>query len=153
MQFFDTSNLKTEEITLRLDHTYPGDPVRNWVPAYYFDILDRDGQKVGICDLRIGHNLGLYYGGNIGYEVETPFRGHHYAAKACKLLFALARRHGLEYLIITTQPNNLPSRKTCEYLGGRLLEIAELPADNDMRINDGHTHECIYRFDTELEMP
>ena len=31
--------------------------------------------------------------------------------------------------------------------GGKLLEIAELPADNDMRMNDGHTHECIYRFE------
>ena len=147
MTFLDTSDLKTEEITLRLDHTFPGDPVRNWVPAYYFDILDHIGKKVGICDLRIGHNEGLYYGGNIGYAVDEPYRGRHYAAKACKLLFGLARRHKLGYVIITTQSTNLPSRRTCELLGGRLLEIAELPADNDMRVNDGHTHECIYRFE------
>lgn len=147
MTFLDTSNLKTEEISLRLNHTFPGDPVRNWVPAYYFDILNHAGQKAGICDLRIGHTEGLYYGGNIGYAVDEPYRGHHYAAKACKLLFELARRHKLGYVIITTQPTNLPSRRTCELLGGRLLEIAELPADNDMRVNDGHTHECIYRFE------
>ena len=90
MTFLDTSDLKNEEITLRLDHTFPGDSVRNWVPAYYFDILDATGQKVGICDLRIGHNEGLYYGGNIGYAVDEPFRGNHYAEKACRLLFELA---------------------------------------------------------------
>ena len=89
----------------------------------------------------------MYYGGNIGYAVDEPHRGHHYAAKACRLLFKLARRHELGYLIITTQPSNLPSRRTCELLGGELLEIAELPADNDLRVNDGHTHECIYRFE------
>ena len=147
MTFLDTSDLKTEEISLRLDHTFPGDPAKNRVPAYYFDILDHSGQKLGFCDLRIGHTEGLYYGGNIGYTVDELYRGHHYAAKACKLLFELARRHEMGYLIITTQPTNLPSRRTCENLGGKLLEIAELPADNDMRVNDGHTHECIYRFE------
>ena len=147
MTFLDTSDLKTAEISLRLDHTFPGDSVRNWVPAYYFDILDFFGQKVGICDLRIGHNEGLYYGGNIGYAVDEPFRGHRYAEKACRLLFKLARRHGMDYLIISCQPTNLPSRRTCERLGGKLLEIAELPPNNDMRINDGHTRECIFRFD------
>lgn len=52
MTFLDTSDLKNEEIALRLDHTFPGDPARNWVPAYYFDILDDTGQKVGfaICE-------------------------------------------------------------------------------------------------------
>lgn len=147
MVFFDTSYLKTEEISLRLDHTAEADPVRGWVPAYYFDILDRTGQIFGICDLRVGHTEGLYYGGNIGYAVDEPYRGCHYAAKACKLLFELARSHGMDYLIITCQPTNLPSRRTCEILGGKLLEIAELPADNDMRLEDGHTHECIFRFD------
>ena len=147
MTFLDTSDLKTEEISLRLDHTAEADPVRGWVPAYYFDILDRTGQKLGNCDLRVGHTEGLYYGGNIGYAVDEPYRGRHYAAKACKLLFELARRHGMDYLIITCHPTNLPSRRTCEILGGKLLEIAELPADNDMRVQDGHTHECIFRFD------
>ena len=36
-------------------------------------------------------------------------------------------------------------RKTCEYAGGELLEIAQLPENNDMRKN-GETEKCIYRF-------
>lgn len=147
MTFLNTSDLCTEEISLRLERTFSGDPLRNWVPAYYFDILDRDGNRVGTCDLRIGHTEGLYYGGNVGYAVDEPFRGRHYAAKACRLLFDLARRHGMEYLYITCRPENLPSRRTCELLGGALEEIAELPPDHDLRLNDGHTHECVFRFD------
>ena len=33
----------------------------------------------------------------------------------------------------------------CEYAGGELLEIVELPEDNDMRDN-GETEKCIFRF-------
>ncbi len=146
MRFLDTSDLHTEEIALRLERTFPGDPRRKWVPAYYFAIIDRFGRNVGSCDLRVGYSEGLYYGGNIGYAVDEPYRGRHYAAKACRLLFQLARRHKMEFLYITCRPDNYPSRRTCELLGGELLEIAELPPDHDLRVNDGHTHECIYLF-------
>lgn len=113
---------------------------------HHFAICSHDGTKMGTCNLRIGHNDGLYYGGNIGYTVEAPYRGHHYAAQVCLLLFQLARRHQMEYVLITCRPDNLASRRTCAYLGGWLLEIARLPADSDLR-EDGETEECIFRFD------
>lgn len=144
--FFDTSFLKNHEIQLILEKTVEADPAKNWLPAYHFGICGLDGTRMGTCDLRIGHNQSVYYGGNIGYRVEEPYRGNHYAGKACLLLFQLARRHGMEYVIITCDPDNLPSRKTCEWLGGELVEIAELPEDNDMRVEKGETHECIYQF-------
>lgn len=145
--FFDTADLFTDGISLRLDHTFEGDPVRKWVPAYYFDIIGAGGEKVGFCDLRIGHSEGLYYGGNIGYAVYEPYRGNHYAAKACRLLMKLAKKHGMEYLYITCRPDNVPSRKTCEAAGGKLVGVAELPEGHDLRVNEGHTHECVYYFD------
>ncbi len=61
------------------------------------------------------------------------------------LLFELAKMHQLEYVIITCNPDNYASRKTCEYAGGELLETVELPADNDMR-EDGETEKCIFKF-------
>jgi predicted acetyltransferase len=61
-------------------------------------------------------------------------------------LFELAKKHEMGYLIITCNPDNDPSRKTCEYAGGELLEIVELPTDNDMR-KRGETEKCIYRFE------
>ena len=144
--FLDTTFLKNDEIKLVLEKTVNGNPEKNWVPAYHFAICNHKGVKMGVCDLRIGHNDQLYYGGNIGYSVNEEYRGHHYAEKACLLLFELARKHHLDYVIITCNPDNYASRKTCEYAGGKLLEIVELPEDNDMREN-GETEKCIFRFE------
>ena len=143
--FIDTTFLKNNEIQLVLEKTVDGNMEKGWVPAYHFAICNTNGIKMGTCDLRIGHNDKLYYGGNIGYRVDKEYRGHHYAGKACLLLFELAKKHNLKYLIITCNPDNFPSRKTCEYAGGELLEITELPEDNDMRAN-GETEKCIFKF-------
>lgn len=143
--FLDTTFLKNDEIKLVLEKTVDGNEEKGWVPAYCFDICNLDGTKMGVCDLRIGHNDKLYYGGNIGYSVDKEYRGHHYAGKACLLLFELARKHNLGYIVITCNPDNYASRKTCEYAGGELLEIVGLPEDSDMR-DRGETEKCIYRF-------
>ncbi len=144
--FINTEFLKNDEIKLVLEKTVDGNDEKEWVPAYHFAICDPEGIKMGVCDLRIGHNDKLYYGGNIGYRVDERYRGHHYAGKACLLLFELAEKHDLGYVIITCNPDNHASRKTCEYLNGKLLEIVELPEDNDMR-EDGETEKCIFRFE------
>ena len=146
MDFLDTAFLQDGEIRLELERTAGADPVLDLVPAYHFHICLPDGTKIGDCSLRVGHTRGLYYGGNIGYGVFPGYRGHHYAEKACRLLFTLAKKHGLGYVIITCRPDNIPSRRTCERLGGELLEIAELPEDNEMRLK-GLTDVCIFRFE------
>lgn len=143
--FINTDFLQNDEIKLVLEKAVDGDDEKGWVPAYHFAICNLDGTKMGVCDLRIGHNDNLYYGGNIGYRVDEPYRGHHYAGKACLLLFELAKRHELGYIIITCNPDNYASRRTCEYAGGELLEIAQLPEGNDMRAG-GETEKCIYKF-------
>lgn len=138
--------LRTEEISLRQIELAEDDPQRKWDPAFHFDILDHTGAQVGGCNLRLGHSEVLYSVGNIGYEIDEPYRGRHYAGKACKLLFELARRQGMEYVIIVCAPSNQPSRKTCEWLGGELLEIVELPEDDKRRQLTGDIHRCIFRF-------
>lgn len=143
--FLDTAFLQNDEIGLVLEKTADGNEEKGWVPAYHFAICNHEGTKMGVCDLRIGHNDNLYYGGNIGYRIYEEYRGHHYAGKACLLLFELAKKHRLEYVIITCNPDNYASRKTCEYAGGELLEIAEVPEDNDMR-ERGETEKCIFKF-------
>lgn len=144
--FFNTDFLQDNEIKLKLTKISEADEIKGYVPAYHFAICNLDGEEMGVCDLRIGHNEMLYYGGNIGYAVYEQYRGHHYAGKACRLLFKLADLHKLEYVIITCNPDNIPSRKTCEYLGGKLLEIAQLPTDSNMRAK-GETEKCIFKFE------
>ena len=147
MNFLDTSFLANDEIELRLQETEDGDTEKGWLPAYYFDICDKQGDVLGDCNFRIGHNSNTYYGGNIGYFIREEHRGNHYAGKACLLLFKLAKLHNMDHLIITCNPDNHASRRTCEYAGCRLVEIAELPEDNDMRLEDGETEKCIYRIE------
>ena len=144
--FLDTSDLHLEDIYLRLDKKAEADPVRGWVPAYYFSICRAgDNAKVGRCDLRLGHTEKLFFSGNIGYTVFEPYRGNHYACKACLLLLDLARRHNMGYLHISCSPDNLASRRTCERAGGALLAIVNLPTDHDL-YQMGKRQECIYLF-------
>ena len=146
--FLDTAHLADGEVTLRLTRTTEGDDARGWVPAYHFAICRADGTPVGGCDLRIGYNRNLYYGGHIGYHVDPIHRGHHYAAKACRLLLPFAKAHGMRYLYISCNPNNVASYKTCEAAGGRLMLITPLPEHNDMR-QLGELHKRIYRFELD----
>ncbi len=144
--FYDTSDLKDGEIMLRLVRTAGAQPEKRWLPAYYFDICLEDGARIGACDLRIGHNDKTYTGGNIGYGVDEAYRGHGYAARACRLLFRLARKHGMDRLYITCDPDNAASAKTCLNAGGRFIETADIPEDNELYA-EGKRKAAVYLFE------
>ena len=143
--FHETSDLFNNEIILKLKRTSEAQPEKNWLSAYYFDVCLLDGTIVGACDLRIGHNDRTYIGGNIGYMINETYRGHHYAEKACYLLFHQARKHEMTYLIITCDPSNIASSKTCLNAKGQLLEIATIPKHHDM-YTQGKREVMVYRF-------
>ena len=141
--FFDSAGLTDGELQLVLEKTSPADPLRGRVPAYHFAICGSGGKKMGSCSLRIGHAETLYYAGHIGYEVEEPFRGRRLAARACRLLFPLAEKHRLGYVLITCDPANPASRRSAELAGCEFLETAPLPAWHDLA-KQGFTEVCIY---------
>ena len=144
--FYPVEDLRDDVICLQLDHTCEAQPEKRWLPAYYFHICLLDGTKIGVCDLRIGHNDKTYIGGNIGYGIDEAHRGHHYAARACALLFRQAQKHRMAYVIITCVPENLASARTCELAGGRFVETAPIPEDNEMYA-EGKRQVMIWRFD------
>lgn len=144
--FHDTSDLASGELFLRLRETAPARPEKGWVPSYAFDICLPDGTAAGYCNLRIGHNEKTYYSGNIGYGIDEAYRGRRYAAKACRLLMKLARKHGMDYLLITCDPANAASACTCELAGARLLETARIPQDHDLYA-EGKRTVRVYRLD------
>ena len=140
------------EIKLHLARVIPkGQPATGNVPVYYYRIQLMDGTEVGRCDLRIGDNERLMIAGHIGYGVWKEYRGHHYAAKACRLLMEIARSFGLDHLMITCDPDNLASRKTCEALGAELLGIVEVPKDS-IDYAMGQLQKCQYRVEL-LDIP
>lgn len=137
--------LADAELELVLISSEPGDPTRNRVPAYNFE-MRVDGERVGSISLRLGRTEFIeLYAGHIGYGVDYPYRGHHYAARACRLLFPIAKQRGYSVLWITCNPENVASRRTCERAGGQLVDIVDLPPDTDM-YREGERQKCRYRF-------
>jgi predicted acetyltransferase len=141
------SSLTDGEIWLELATQVPGDTTKNWAPTNHYQIKKvATNEAVGQIDLRFGYTWDLVrYGGQIGYGVHERFRGYHYAAKACLLLKPIAKQHGMDVLWITCNPDNWPSRKTCEYVGATLVEIVDLPETSDM-YKAGERQKCRYRW-------
>lgn len=130
-----------------------GNPFRRWKPVFSDGVIDLvelylwppdddmgfgdnfdfmicpHGQRreAGRISLRLGESPCIYYFGHIGYHVDPPFRGNHYALRACRLLTPLIRHYGKQSVVITTDPDNIPSRKTCERLGCILERTVDVP--------------------------
>ena len=147
-RFNDYQPFTDGEIDVVIREKRPADEKRGYVPAYHFDIyLSERSVPVGRIDLRIGNTRHLImYGGHIGYGINKKHRGHHYAARGCNLVKPVALDHGMKTLWITCNPDNIPSRRTCEVLGCELVEIVDLPEDTDMYKN-GDRQKCRYRWD------
>ncbi|MCS7033523.1 MAG: GNAT family N-acetyltransferase [Phycisphaerae bacterium] len=127
----------------------PGDPALQRAPGYAFwmRLLPEYSPPVAIaggCSLRISEAPEVQrYFGNVGYHVFPPARGRRLAERACRLLLPLARAHGLRQLWITCNPDNWASRKTCERLGARLIDIVALPPQNIL-YQRGEREKCRY---------
>lgn len=136
------------EVTLRVSFISGADEKKGYVPAYRFDILRiADDVKVGEADLRLGYVRNTYFGGNVGYSVLPEHRGHGYAQKAVRLIFEVARAHGMPYLIVSCRAENEASRKTLENLRGTLLETGVPPTYSALYQDGVHEPNCIFRFD------
>jgi RimJ/RimL family protein N-acetyltransferase len=143
--FIDVPMLSDGEIYLVCERKQPADPEKKLVPSYKF-IICAGGEKVGNISLRIGYTDGLYYGGQIGYNVDEAHRGKGYAGRACRLAARVARAHGMEKLLITNKHTNDASQRVCEKLGARLVRVARIPEWSDL-YKDGNRYENIFEWD------
>lgn len=140
--------LTDRDLQLVLVERIPEDRGKGYAPAYKFE-MRRGGatDTVGGIYLRVGDTFRLrMYAGHLAYGVHPEFRGHHYAARACRLLLPLAGSHGMTELWITCNPDNWASRRTCELAGAVLVDTVDLPEDIDM-YQEGERQKCRYRLD------
>jgi tagatose 1,6-diphosphate aldolase len=145
IDLLDVPLLVDRELELHLVERTLAERDRYRAPGYRFE-LRVGGEKIGTASLRVGTGEYLErYAGHVGYGVDMPHRGHHYAARACQLLFGIARQHGMTTLWITCNPENVASRRTCELVGGELVDIVELPEESDM-YKEGERQKCRYRI-------
>ena len=141
--------LSDGEITLRLDSAVRAVPGPGGVASCYFTILrSADETEVGVCDLRLGHNANTAYSGNAGYEIYPQYRGNRYAAKACRLLFKIAKANGMEHMLLTCRQDDAAAYRTCELTGAAYIGTEAVPEWHNMHAF-GIRQVC--RFDKRLD--
>lgn len=147
--FQDPGILTDGGLTLRLAKTVRGDPARELVPTYHFEML-AGGPPAGAIRFRAQTNSDIeLYAGHFGYNVHPEFRGRRYAERACRLLLPFAAAHGITTLWITCNPENAASRRTCERLGATLVEVVTIPEGSGM-YRKGDRFKCRYRLDLRV---
>ena len=132
-------------VTLRKTGEARGSADGSRLNALYYDIL-AEGNRVGVCELRPDTAWAARWSGQVSYTVFPPYRGHHYALAALRLLCAEAKACGLDRLIVTCRPENAASRRTLELAGAELEGIEDVPGVHPLRAS-GVGRVCVYRID------
>ncbi|HKM23431.1 MAG TPA: GNAT family N-acetyltransferase [Erysipelothrix sp.] len=105
------------------------------VPGYVFDIVvDEMERTVGRIEYRFEEGRELLYYGHVGYVIYLPYRGHGFAEKACRQLAIIIKSYHPEIMsmMITCNPDNLPSKATIENLGAVYLQRVQIDEDHEL---------------------
>jgi len=114
-------------VDLFFEKIHPGDARYGFVPFYYFIVKSHEHQKIGHISFKIGMTPHvLFCAGHVGYGIDIPFRGHSYAFYACKTLKPFIKTM-YDSVILTADPDNIPSIKTIEKLGATYLDLHPIP--------------------------
>lgn len=97
------------------------------VPFYHFKITDKDGNKVGHLNFKVGEtNHIMQCVGHIGYEIFPAYRGNAYSYFACNAIRPFIRKF-YDRVILTSDPENIPSIKIIEKLNATFLNETMVP--------------------------
>ena len=82
-----------------------------------------DGVRVGRIHLRLTEDVTILRAvGHSGYEVDGAYRRQGYATRALVAIRRVARHYEIAPLWVLIAPANLPSRRTAERAGLRLVD-------------------------------
>ena len=133
IEFKTPQEMKFEDVTLFFENTISADKERGFVPVYRFGIMNSNNERVGHISFKIGDTEHIVqHVGHIGYKIEEKHRGHSYAAKACIAIQKFISEYYYE-IILTCNPDNIPSIKTIEKIGAKFINQIELPKDSILR--------------------
>lgn len=147
MKLKEYGKISGQEIDIRIKPDTGEDLSDRWSPEYRFQILLHGTDEIiGHINVRIGDDESLekYYG-HVGYGIDEEHRGHGYAAKACRLAEKIFRDHSVHRAVITVDPDNIASRKTCEAIGASLMDILDIPPESEAYSPD-ETQKCRYEW-------
>ena len=93
-----------------------------YVPQVCFWLMV-DKTPVGFGKIRLGLTpRSRIEGGNIGYAIDSRFRGKGYGTKLLELLIAKAKELSLQEVLLTVKLDNYASCKVAERNGGVILQ-------------------------------
>lgn len=136
-----------ENVYLKENYRVDEKSAYDGVATIYYDIYRiSDNAKVGRTDLRLTVEGEMYYYGHVGYHILKEYRGNNYSYFACKILFKIAHdEFNLSELVITCSPENIASYKVLEKLGGKLIEIVDVPSSHTL-YRLGETKKCVFKY-------
>lgn len=95
---------------------------KGFVPWTTYWLLRDDGVMLG--GIRLRHELidRLWQdGGNIGYDIRPSERGKGYATMMLAFALEKARERGMDWVLLTVDPENIASIRVIEKNGGRRI--------------------------------
>jgi predicted acetyltransferase/SAM-dependent methyltransferase len=123
----------------------------NGVLQYYRFSINVEGKWVGWIQVKIGYSLRAYYDGQIGYMIDDENnRNKGHATNACVALKPFLRKFGYDYITITSDENNTASRRVCEKIDAKLLEVVDTPTWTSI-YKQGQRRTCIYEWKIDIE--
>ncbi len=127
------------------DRMTDGDERRGLVPGYHFKMFNGQEIEVGHVNFRVGDTEHVRYAaGHVGYEVAECHRGHGYAADACLAIAPwIAEVSGT--VLITVDPDNVPSIRTLERIGAVFVDEVDVP-EGDPHFMRGAYRKRRYRW-------
>ncbi len=136
-------SLRYGKVKIVFDRLTEGDTERGFAPGYHFKILNTNCVEVGHFNFRVRDSEHVRLAaGHIGYEILEEHRGHGYAGDAClaasQWIADIAQKVSQE-ILITTDPDNIPSIRTIERIGATFLDEVSVP------IGDPHYLRGSYR--------
>ena len=135
-----------EVVDLREKYHISKQEAYDGIPTIFYDVLNKEGKRVGSIDLRLENRGDMYYYGNVGYTIISSHRGHGYAYEACKILFVIAKNEfNMDELIITCSPENIASYKTLVKLGGEYIETVDVPMNHTLYAL-GEIKKAVFKF-------
>lgn len=146
------SLLRADEVTLEFSHLTEGDASKGFVPGYHFRILNGTGEDVGHINFRVGDSEHIRLAaGHIGFEIKPPHRGHGYGRQAC---FAIAPwvTKVSQKVLITSDPDDVPSLKTIERICAVYLDEVDVPED-DPHYSRGSRRKRRFEWEPEKKSP
>lgn len=104
-----------------------------FVPQSTYWLIDGD-EFIGRINIR--HTLTphlLKEGGHIGYYIRPSKRKQGYGKKILELALPLAKKLGIDRVLVTCDVNNTGSRKIIESSGGKLEDIIEISKERPQK--------------------